>query len=88
MNYVTKLYDIIARYQVYVLGLAIFMASLAMSYIYDGQGFRLILADLPILLIILVFLSMLAAWLYVMIDKRRINALKQEIVICRNSGVI
>lgn len=76
-----------ARYQSYVIGLAIFMACLAMSFIYDGQGFRLILGDLPFLLVTLVFLSMMAAWLYVLIDKRKINALMHDSNL-RNSGII
>lgn len=75
----SKLYDILARYQSYLLGAAIFMACLAVSFISDDQGFRLTFGEVPHLLVLFIIVSILMMWVYITLDKRKIKGLSQEI---------
>jgi len=71
--------DLIAKYQNYLLGLAIFLSLLAVSFTYRDGVFNMTLASYPVLMLLLVAISIVLVVAYIQIDKNRINNLTQQI---------
>jgi len=71
--------DILSRYQKLFLGLGIFLSLFAVSITNVDGGFKLVLSNYPVLMIILVASGLLLAVLYISIDKYKIKVLSNQI---------
>lgn len=72
-------YDVLIKYQKYLLGLAIFLSLTAVSITMTQDSIKLNLANRPVFMLFLVSLSILLALLYIRIDKNRMQALADRV---------
>lgn len=75
----TRILDILAKYQNYFLAFAIFISLSAVSFTSIGGSTNLNLKNYPLVIFLLIAISILLAILYIVIDKRRIKALSKQI---------
>lgn len=76
----SKLYDILSRYQGFFLGAAIFLSLTAVSFQVENLSIELIFRDNPFTAVLLLGFALLGAWIYIAIDKWRIRQLSDKIV--------
>lgn len=76
----TKPIDILAKYQKYILALAIFLALSAVSWRGSAKdGVSLTLKNYPFVIVLLVLFSLLLVIIYIRIDQHRIKNLSTQI---------
>ncbi len=75
----SKLYDQIAKYQGYFLGLALFLILSAVSITVSKDETTLVLAKYPRVIFLLVVVGILVGLVYIRIDQRRIKELSKAI---------
>jgi len=74
-----KLYDQIAKYQGYFLGIALFLIFSAVSITVSKDETTLVLAKYPKFIFLLVVVGILVGLVYIRIDQRRIKELSKAI---------
>jgi len=75
----TKLKNILSKYQKYFLGIAILLASIAISIKSIDGEVNLILGDYPIAIFLMVVVSLFLVVIYIQINKRKISSLSKQI---------
>ncbi len=78
-NIKMKLKDILSKYQKYLLGIAIFLSSIAISIKSSDGNVNLILRDYPIVIFLMVMVSLFLVVIYIQINKRKITNLSNKI---------
>lgn len=75
----TKFYNILSKFQNYILALAIILCSFAISIKFGDGKVNLILQNYPLLIFLMVVISTLLIVLYIQTDKKRISNLSNQI---------
>lgn len=74
-----KFYNLLYKYQRYLLGMAIFACLMAVAVTIEGKDISLAWRDSPFIACVALALGLLLFWGYIQLDKWRINQLTRQI---------
>lgn len=74
-----KIYNLLHKYQAYLLGIGIFLMLLSVSIKFNESDFDLVFKNHPRLVVFLLALGLVTILLYIQIDKYKLDKLNKEI---------